>query len=300
MRLTRRGFLQAVGVTAGGAALAGAPSVATEQAGRDLARWATPEEQWTPSICQQCPAGCGLLVRTMDGEAVGLRGNPAHPVNRGALCPKPFGALQALHDTNRHRGPMLREGERGSGRFKSIGWDEALDLVTGRLGDLRSQGLAHTVVTLGGQYRGLRDALWARFTQAYGTPNYVRMRCPAPERPTLTTGCNGATSPLTYDLERAQPSSSSGRDCSRAGSRPWPPAARLPRSVTAAGTPGERWWSWTRAGRFRRRRPIDGYPSARGPTASSPSGSPTCSCGRNSTIGHSSSARPPGSRTGRT
>ena len=205
MRLTRRGFLQAVGVTAGGAALAGAPSVATEQAGRDLARWATPEEQWTPSICQQCPAGCGLLVRTMDGEAVGLRGNPAHPVNRGALCPKPFGALQALHDTNRHRGPMLREGERGSGRFKSIGWDEALDLVTGRLGNLRSQGLAHTVVTLGGQYRGLRDALWARFTQAYGTPNYVRMRCLAPERPTLTHRLmHGVTSPLTYDLERAQ------------------------------------------------------------------------------------------------
>ena len=188
-----------------GAALADGPSAATEQAGRDLSRWATPEEQWTPSICQQCPAGCGLLVRTMDGEAVGLRGNPVHPVNRGALCPKPFGALQALHDTDRYRGPMMREGERGSGRFKSIGWDEALGLVTQRLGDLRSQGRAHTVVTLGGQYRGLRDALWARFTQAYGTPNYVRMRCLAPERPALTHRLmQGVTSPLTYDLERAQ------------------------------------------------------------------------------------------------
>lgn len=194
-----------MGVTAGGAALAGGASVATQRAGRDLARWATPEEQWTPSICQQCPAGCGLLVRTMDGEAVGLRGNPAHPVNRGALCPKPFGALQALHDPDRYRAPMVREGERGSGRFKSIGWNEALDLVTKGLGNLRTQGQAHTVVTLGGQYRGLRDALWARFTQAYGTPNYVRMRCLAPERPTLTHRLmHGVTSPLTYDLERAQ------------------------------------------------------------------------------------------------
>jgi hypothetical protein len=30
------------------------------------------------------------------------------------------------------------------------------------------------VAILGGQYRGLMDQLLARFTQAYGTPNYFR------------------------------------------------------------------------------------------------------------------------------
>lgn len=204
MRLTRRGFLQAVGVTVGGAALAGGPSVATEQAGQDLSRWATPEEEWTPSICQQCPAGCGLLVRSMDGRAVGLRGNPWHPVNRGALCPKAFGALQLLDDADRYRGPMVRDGERGSGRLRPIGWDEALDLLAKRLGDLRSQGLGHTVAILGGQYRGVRDVLWQRFARSYGTPNYIRARCLAPERPALSHHLmQGVTSPLAYDLEHA-------------------------------------------------------------------------------------------------
>ena len=77
-----------------------------------------------PAICQQCPGGCGLLVRTLDGEVAGLSGNPLHPVNRGGLCPKAFGGLQLLNDPNRLRGPMVRDGERG--RFRPIGWDEAL------------------------------------------------------------------------------------------------------------------------------------------------------------------------------
>jgi anaerobic selenocysteine-containing dehydrogenase len=140
----------------------------------------------------------------MDGHAVGLRGNPWHPVNRGALCPKAFGALQLLDDADRYRGPMVRDGERGSGRLKPIGWDEALDLLAKRLGDLRSHGLGHTVAILGGQYRGFRDVLWQRFAGAYGTPNYLRARCLAPERPALSHRLmHGVASPLAYDLEHA-------------------------------------------------------------------------------------------------
>ncbi len=193
-----------MGVTAGTAAVSGGSGAGADQTARDVARWATPEEQWAPSICQQCPGGCGLLVRTMDGDPVGLRGNPFHPVNRGALCAKPFGALEALRDPHRYRGPLALDGERGSGRFKPIGWDEALDRVARRLGELRAQGLSHTVAVLGGQYRGHRDTLWQRFSSAYGTPNYIRVRCLAPERPALAHRLmHGATSPLAYDLGRA-------------------------------------------------------------------------------------------------
>ncbi|MBI4240325.1 MAG: nitrate reductase, partial [Candidatus Rokubacteria bacterium] len=122
MRVTRRGFLQVLGGTAGAAALVRGRLSKAEQAGEDLTRWATPEESLVPSICQQCPGGCGLLVRTLDGEVAGISGNPLHPINRGALCPKAFGALQLLYDPNRLKGPMARDGERG--RFRPIGWDE--------------------------------------------------------------------------------------------------------------------------------------------------------------------------------
>src|SRR5574341_2154068 len=139
MRVTRRGFFQTVGVAAGAAALAKGTLAKAERAGEELRPWATPEEVLVPSICQQCPGGCGLLVRTLDGEVAGISGNPLHPINRGAVCPKAFGGLQLLYDPNRIKGPMARSGERG--RFRPIGWDEALAMVTAHLSDLRTKGL---------------------------------------------------------------------------------------------------------------------------------------------------------------
>ena len=203
MRVTRRGFLQALGGAAGAAAVADQHLVGAERAGQRLARWATPEEVLVPSICQQCPGGCGLLVRTLDGEAVGLAGNPLHPVNQGALCPKAYGGLQVLYDPHRLRGPMARDGERG--RFRPVAWDEALSMVTARLSELRAKDLAHTLMILGGQYRGFRDTLWRRFAEAYGTPNYIRVRCLRPDKPALAHELlQGVTTPLAYDLAETQ------------------------------------------------------------------------------------------------
>jgi len=203
MRVTRRGFIQALGGTAGAAAMVRGQLGRADQAVGDLEQWATPKETLVPSICQQCPGGCGLVVRTLDGQAAGIRGNPLHPVNRGALCPKAFGGLQLLYDPNRLKGPMVRDRERG--HFRPIAWDEALGLVTKRLSELRAQGLAHTVAVLGGQYRGYRDTLWKRFAEAYGTPNYIRVRCLQPERPALAHQLmQGVTTPLGYDLGEAR------------------------------------------------------------------------------------------------
>lgn len=203
MRFSRRGFFQALGITAGATTLVGGTAKRAEEAGRDLARWATPEETLVPSICQQCPGGCGLLVRVLDGVASGIAGNPLHPVNRGALCPKAFGGLQLLRASTRVPGPMVRDGARG--RFRAASWDEALGLVRQPLAELRARGLAHTVAVLGGQYRGARDGLWSRFAEAYGTPNYLRVRCFAPERPALAHQLmQGVTAPLAADLGEAR------------------------------------------------------------------------------------------------
>jgi anaerobic selenocysteine-containing dehydrogenase len=203
MRVTRRKFLQVLGGTAGSAALAGGQVAKVSQAAEDIDRWATPEEVVVPSVCQQCPGGCGLLVRTLDGEAAGISGNPLHPINRGSICPKALGELQLLYDPNRIKGPMVRAGERG--RFKPIGWEEALSMVAKRLSDLRSGGLAQTLAILGGQYRGYRDTLWKRFAQAYGTPNYIRFRCMRPEEPAIAHQLmQNVGTPLSYDLAETQ------------------------------------------------------------------------------------------------
>ena len=203
MRITRRGFIQAVGASAGAAAVVRGQLAKADATAGSLERWATPEEVLVPSICQQCPGGCGLLARTLDGELAGIAGNPLHPINRGALCPKAYGALQLLYDPRRLQGPLARDGARG--RLRPVGWDEAMQRVVAHLSQLRAKGLAHTVAILGGQYRGYRDTVWTRFAEAWGTPNYVRVRCLAPEQPALAHQLmQGVTSPLAYDLAEAR------------------------------------------------------------------------------------------------
>src|SRR3970040_2826317 len=152
MRVTRRRFLQVLGGTAGATAPAKVRLSTGEQAGQDLRRWATPEEIGVPSLCQQCPGGCGILVRTLDGEGAGISGNALHPINRGALCPKAFGGLQLLYDPHRLKGPMARDGKHGA--LRPIAWEEALRLATQRLGELRQRGRSLQLACFGGQYPG--------------------------------------------------------------------------------------------------------------------------------------------------
>ena len=104
---------------------------------------------WKPSICTLCPAGCGTLVRVIQGEAEVIRkgqlgilkmglakkieGNPAHPINQGKLCPRGHGELQVTYHPDRIRSPLQRTGERGSGQFKEISWDEAIKQLVSQL-----------------------------------------------------------------------------------------------------------------------------------------------------------------------
>ena len=63
--------------------------------------------QYFATTCGMCPAGCGLLVRTMGGRALKIEGNPAHPISLGASCARGQAALQHLYNPDRLRGPVL-------------------------------------------------------------------------------------------------------------------------------------------------------------------------------------------------
>ena len=162
-------------------------------------------ERWIPTICGQCMGGCGILVRVIDGWAVNIAGNPLHPVNRGTLCPKGIAGLQGLYDPNRIRTPLKRIGKRGEARWQPVSWDEALQMVTDSLKELRQKGQPHHLVVMGGRYRGLMRSLWERFLEAYGSPNYVdnefQWEGPSIEGLYLT---QGIYSPPAYDLENAR------------------------------------------------------------------------------------------------
>lgn len=68
----------------------------------------TGRDNWYATLCQQCGAGCGILVRVMEGRAKKVEGNPDHPLNRGKTCARGQAAVQALYHPDRLATPLLR------------------------------------------------------------------------------------------------------------------------------------------------------------------------------------------------
>jgi len=80
------------------------------------------------STCRECAAGCGIIVRTKEGRAITIEGNPQHPVNHGRLCSRGITAQQGLYNPDRVTGPVIQA--RGtSGKQAATTWDEALNVV---------------------------------------------------------------------------------------------------------------------------------------------------------------------------
>ncbi|MBI4213868.1 MAG: molybdopterin-dependent oxidoreductase [Chloroflexi bacterium] len=171
--VTRRQFLQAAATTSAGAVVfTGCQIPAREfmiqsrpQMAEDIL---TGYENYYATVCRACPAGCGTIIRVIDGQAKKVEGNPDHPLNLGKLCARGQATVQEQYHPDRLQGPMKRTGDRGSGSFLDISWDEALDTLRGRLEQIRRQGRQSEVALITNPLRAHRHFLVERFAAAYG------------------------------------------------------------------------------------------------------------------------------------
>ena len=104
------------------------------------------------------------------GLAKKLEGNPAHPVSQGKLCARGQAALQVTYHPDRIGIPMKRTGERGSGQYKAVTWDEALAELKSKLDDLATAGDQKSLGFLSRPLRGQRQALVSQFMSGFGAP----------------------------------------------------------------------------------------------------------------------------------
>jgi anaerobic selenocysteine-containing dehydrogenase len=141
---------------------------------------------WKPSVCPLCSAGCGVIARVMDGDAEVFRngqagvirmglvkkleGNPEDPISQGKLCARGQAAVQVTYHPDRLDKPRKRSGERGSGQYVDISWDEAITDVAARLDALAAAGDQASLAWLTKPRRGRRLELVARMLQSYGAP----------------------------------------------------------------------------------------------------------------------------------
>src|ERR1700730_11187075 len=94
-------------------------------------------KQIRDSVCpHDCPSTCALEIEGLDGSRIGtVRGASANSYTAGVICAKVSRYAERIHHPDRLTRPLLRTGPKGSGQFRPIAWDEALDRVAGALAD---------------------------------------------------------------------------------------------------------------------------------------------------------------------
>ncbi len=151
----------------GSDALAGKVDLAA--GGKDFSPETGAERTMIPSACWNCVTRDAMIGFVENGRLVKLEGHPDSIRGRGKICSKGAAGINQLYDPDRVLYPMKRVGKRGSGKWKRISWDEALDEVTTRLKKLRDDGHPEKFMFHYGRMKASSSKIIKMFLDNYGT-----------------------------------------------------------------------------------------------------------------------------------
>ena len=122
------------------------------------------------TTCYMCACRCGINVHMKDGKVAYIEGNRDHPVNKGVLCAKGSAGIMQHNAPSRLKKPLLRTGPRGSGEFREISWEEAMNTAVGWLTEIHETAPHKLAFFTGRDQSQSFTSFWA---QNFGTPNYA-------------------------------------------------------------------------------------------------------------------------------
>src|SRR3954447_2992505 len=126
------------------------------------------EAEQKVTFCRICEAHCGMVATVEDGRVTKLRPDPDHPLSRGYACPKGIAMLDVQNDPDRVLHPLRRT---PSGTFERVSWDEALDDIAARLGEVPRDSIGWDMGNPGAF--SYSHPLWVKgFLDALGTKHY--------------------------------------------------------------------------------------------------------------------------------
>ena len=100
----------------------------------------------TRSTCPYCSVSCGVIIHTLGDKSrnvtptvVHVEGDPDHPINQGALCPKGITLKQNI--VNDRRLTTVKYRAAGSRQWEDKSWEWAIDRIARLVKDTRDQHL---------------------------------------------------------------------------------------------------------------------------------------------------------------
>ena len=133
--------------------------------GEQVSRHTRKSLKGIPSICQLCPAHCGIIGFLEGDQLVKIGGNPKHPNNLGKLCARGLAGVNMAYDPDRITSPLMRKGERGKGQWERISWDKAYTEITSRFKTIYQSGQKGDFIF---QSEHEPDGIIRRFLEAFG------------------------------------------------------------------------------------------------------------------------------------
>jgi len=124
------------------------------------------------TVCRSCHGECGVIAHVKDGKVVKVEGDPNHPISHGTMCAKGLAITQLAYHPDRILHPMKKVGEKLSGEWERITWDEALDTIATKFQAVIDKYGPEYIVVGQGTGRDYESHLY-RFANQLGTPNVL-------------------------------------------------------------------------------------------------------------------------------
>ncbi len=122
--------------------------------------------------CRGCHGACGVIATVKDGKMTKVEGDPDDPISHGTMCTKGLSVTQTAYHPNRILYPMKKVGEKLSGKWERITWDEALDTIATKFQAVIDEYGPEYIVVGQGTGRDYESHLY-RFANQLGTPNVL-------------------------------------------------------------------------------------------------------------------------------
>jgi len=124
------------------------------------------------TVCRSCHGACGVIAHVKDGKVVKVEGDPNSPISHGTMCTKGLAITQLAYHPDRILHPMKKVGEKLSGEWERITWDEALDTIAAKFQAVVDEYGPEYIVVGQGTGRDYESHLY-RFANQLGTPNVL-------------------------------------------------------------------------------------------------------------------------------